>query len=210
MELYEEPFWADFLNVDKLQKFIKATDENEHYWPYSTSVDNALLILEYSKRCKSPIEEILFWALAKAFKVDGLSEGLNWLDVNLVQSHITPRTHGDNYREAWREWWDGHKIIPQYFYAQQYVNIGNQSYYPDFSFYCVKPPNLTPTTWIHIEADGHEYHEKTKKQAQRDKSRDRILMSQEDTKVLHYTGSEIYKDVNAVVEDIMQHVYKKR
>ncbi len=209
MEEFEEPFWADFLNVEKLHEFIKATDENEHYWPYSTAIDNAHAILEYSKRCKSPIEEILFWALAKAFKMESCAAGLDWLEIGIHNSVITPRSHGDNYRQAWKEWWNSYKIVPFCFHAQKYIRIGNQTYFPDFSFFCTRPPHTTPTAWIHIEADGHEYHEKTKGQAQRDKSRDRILMSQEDTKVLHYTGSEIYRDVNAVVEDITKHVYVK-
>lgn len=47
--------------------------------------------------------------------------------------------------------------------------------------------------WIAIECDGHDFHERTKEQAQRDKARDRRLQSQA-AKVLRFTGSEIYRD----------------
>ncbi len=44
-----------------------------------------------------------------------------------------------------------------------------------------------------IELDGHEFHERTKEQAQRDRERDRNLAAI-GYQVLRYTGSEIYKD----------------
>lgn len=42
-----------------------------------------------------------------------------------------------------------------------------------------------------IECDGHEFHEKTKEQARRDKQRDRDLMTIGHP-VMRFTGSEIY------------------
>lgn len=47
---------------------------------------------------------------------------------------------------------------------------------------------------IVIECDGHQFHEKTKEQAARDKKRDRTLTTTFGA-VLHFTGSEIYRDV---------------
>lgn len=44
-----------------------------------------------------------------------------------------------------------------------------------------------------IECDGHDFHEKTKQQAQRDKERDRNLQLA-GYRVIHFTGSEIFKD----------------
>jgi very-short-patch-repair endonuclease len=46
---------------------------------------------------------------------------------------------------------------------------------------------------IIVECDGHEYHEKTKEQARRDKKRDRRLQTL-GFPVYRYTGSEIYKN----------------
>jgi len=46
---------------------------------------------------------------------------------------------------------------------------------------------------IVIECDGHDFHERTKAQAQRDKSRDRWLQMH-GYMVFRYTGTEIYKN----------------
>lgn len=46
---------------------------------------------------------------------------------------------------------------------------------------------------IVVEVDGHDFHERTKEQAQRDKTRDR-LFQQLGFKVLRYTGSEVWRD----------------
>lgn len=45
---------------------------------------------------------------------------------------------------------------------------------------------------VAIECDGHEFHERTKEQAARDKSRDRALTA-EGWRVMRFTGSEIWK-----------------
>lgn len=44
-----------------------------------------------------------------------------------------------------------------------------------------------------VECDGHEYHERTKEQAARDRSRDREMQLEGYT-VLRFTGSEIWRD----------------
>lgn len=46
-------------------------------------------------------------------------------------------------------------------------------------------------TSIIVECDGHQWHEKTKEQAQRDKERDRVL-NEHAAKVIRFTGSEIH------------------
>lgn len=51
-----------------------------------------------------------------------------------------------------------------------------------------------------IECDGHEFHEKTKEQAKRDKKRDRQLARE--CPVLRFTGSEIFQDTGGVVSEI--------
>ena len=46
-------------------------------------------------------------------------------------------------------------------------------------------------TEVVIEVDGHEFHEKTKEQASRDKARDRYLVAQGHV-ILRFTGSEVW------------------
>lgn len=53
--------------------------------------------------------------------------------------------------------------------------------------------HLGQTRNIVIECDGHDYHERTKEQAARDRSRDRELSTM-GYSVLRFTGSEIYRD----------------
>lgn len=55
--------------------------------------------------------------------------------------------------------------------------------------------------WIVIECDGHDFHDKTKEQAARDKARDRFL-SANVARVLRFTGSEIYRDVGGCWADV--------
>lgn len=51
-----------------------------------------------------------------------------------------------------------------------------------------------------VECDGHDFHEKTKEQAQRDKARDRYLVSQ-GYRLVRFTGSEIYQNPEGAVEE---------
>lgn len=48
-------------------------------------------------------------------------------------------------------------------------------------------------SWLVVECDGHDYHERTKEQARRDRSRDR-WMTLNGLKVLRFTGQEIYEN----------------
>jgi very-short-patch-repair endonuclease len=54
---------------------------------------------------------------------------------------------------------------------------------------------------IIIECDGHDFHEKTKEQASRDKERDRFFQT-EGYIVLRYSGSDIYRDPYRVGIDL--------
>lgn len=60
---------------------------------------------------------------------------------------------------------------------------------------------ITPKQKLAIELDGHEFHERTKEQAARDKSRDRALVA-DGWKVLRFTGSEVWRDVGACISEL--------
>lgn len=55
---------------------------------------------------------------------------------------------------------------------------------------------------VAVECDGHDFHEKTKDQAQRDKSRDRALQRKGIT-TLRFTGSEIYQNPRRCAKEVM-------
>jgi very-short-patch-repair endonuclease len=54
-----------------------------------------------------------------------------------------------------------------------------------------------------VECDGHDFHERTKEQAARDRSRDRRA-SLSGTTVLRFTGSEIWNDPLGCAEQVMR------
>lgn len=54
-----------------------------------------------------------------------------------------------------------------------------------------------------VEIDGHDFHERTKEQATRDKSRDRMLGLAGYT-VFRFTGSEVFADARRCWADIVQ------
>lgn len=62
---------------------------------------------------------------------------------------------------------------------------------------------------VAVECDGHDFHERTKEQAQRDKSRDRELAAM-GVQVLRYTGSEITRNARACVIEVLDLMIKRR
>lgn len=74
------------------------------------------------------------------------------------------------------------------FLEPQFV-IGD--YRVDFLYGRTDHPDLLKC--IAIECDGHEFHDRTKEQAARDKARDRYLSARVG-RVLRFTGSELYRD----------------
>jgi hypothetical protein len=55
--------------------------------------------------------------------------------------------------------------------------------------------------YIGVECDGHDYHERTKQQAQKDKSKDRILRVK-GLDIIRFTGSEITRNPDECVKEI--------
>ncbi len=55
---------------------------------------------------------------------------------------------------------------------------------------------------VFIECDGHDFHERTKEQAERDRSRDRAVQFA-GIPILRFTGREIWRDVSQVTVEIL-------
>lgn len=68
-----------------------------------------------------------------------------------------------------------------------------------------KPDMYLPEHEICIYCDGHEFHERTKEQAKRDRSVDRWLQANGRI-VLRFTGSEIWNEAQKCAEDIINHI----
>lgn len=69
----------------------------------------------------------------------------------------------------------------------------------------IQQENLTKI--IVIECDGHEFHERTKAQAARDRSRDRWMAAQ-GYQVIRFTGAEIWKDPVACARQAVLVIYR--
>lgn len=84
-------------------------------------------------------------------------------------------------------------------YPQKTVVLGRRTFRCDFLVEILNDKEIVGK--ICIELDGHDFHERTKDQAQRDKLRDREFQKAGYT-VLRYTGSEVFKDPSIVISDI--------
>lgn len=82
-------------------------------------------------------------------------------------------------------------VIPQYKW---------RGYRIDFAvFYW----HITDRPAVFVECDGHEFHERTKEQAIRDRSRDREMQIA-GIPVLRFTGREIYRNPFACVDQVLE------
>ena len=87
-------------------------------------------------------------------------------------------------------------LDPRWIMATQQTVIG---YRVDFTISRIYGDDVVD---IVVECDGHDFHEKTKEQAARDKRRDRDLAAEGWT-VLRFTGSELWADPFACVQDVV-------
>jgi len=124
---------------------------------------------------QSPIEDMLLGALVWMH--------VDWAGFPSPDAFDCPRDDSDS--SAGLEFW----ITPQ-------AKIGN--YRVDFLLWFKLKRHIGG---IAVECDGHQYHEKTKEQAARDKRRDREIL-QSGFPVMRFTGSEIYKDAIACAEQV--------
>lgn len=75
-------------------------------------------------------------------------------------------------------------MVPQSIRLLQQYHAGK--YRLDFAAAC-------QLGWIAIEIDGHEFHDRTKEQASRDRARDRDLMAMGFV-VIRFTGSDVWNN----------------
>lgn len=67
------------------------------------------------------------------------------------------------------------------------------------------PTSMGKPRLLVVECDGHDFHERTKEQARRDKQRDRFLVSK-GCRVLRFTGSEIWADPEKCADEVIDHL----
>lgn len=80
-----------------------------------------------------------------------------------------------------------------FLYAQREIG----KYVADF---LIQPP--TPLVKVVVECDGHDFHQRTKDQAEHDKKRDRWMTTAGYT-VVRFTGSEFWRDADGCFQQAM-------
>ena len=152
------------------------------------------------ERCESPLEQRFLVGALRKFQARayiGTSPGPgDWKGPSLWGSFHDP----DLERFAVRIW------------PQKMIRSLEKNYRADFVFRVIcwemEAGGYEEYCRIVVEVDGHDFHEKTKQQAQRDKARDRHIIAA-GFPVLRFTGSEVYRNAEGVVEEIYQLLYKR-
>lgn len=127
--------------------------------------------------CESPIERLFATAFWSRFDWRGVSE----------MSHVGMDGLAEYAAEQ----------EPKVVWSPQVLIAGHRV---DFLF-AQEMAGSEPTRFLVVECDGHEFHEKTKKQAARDKARDRAIVAA-GASVIRFAGSEIYRDAGACADEV--------
>lgn len=141
------------------------------------------------ERCESPIEKLMLVAL---------------MSVNV-------RSYFDNnwgFFHRFRPTWEGSRLGEfddvDRDLCHLYIQPTVLSYRADFAIH-YRVDKGAPGHKIIVECDGHDFHERTKEQARRDRSRDRD-MTVAGYKVFRYTGSEVYQDPIRCAQQVADYV----
>lgn len=155
---------------------------------YTGNVINFLSEILYNK---------YFYSLSENLSIKKVKEKLNKLSLSMEKEAFNLQSPIEIIMYYLIALVDGIVFSPQ-------VEIGK--YKVDF---CITIPiyNQEKDKKIIIECDGHEFHEKTKEQAQHDKERDRYLQA-EGYPIYRFTGSEIYKNPLKIYFELCDIIYR--
>jgi very-short-patch-repair endonuclease len=133
------------------------------------------------RRCESPIERLMTEALGEWESLEG---GLHLVEADDIDGLMAAR---EFFREP--------VISPQ---------VALHGYRVDFLAMVDAPTG----TMIVVECDGHQFHERTAAQAERDRRRDRNLLER-GVPTLRFTGREIARDASECADSIRGFVGQK-
>jgi len=150
---------------------------SEIYDALHSEIGGTLGQLLIDAKCESPIEEIMFLALYVRFR-------------HLTKAPFAFLGHDVNTNH-----------VNSYGMMQLYSQVQIGDYRVDFLLRV--PLGEHGAVSFVIECDGHEFHERTKEQAVRDRSRDRKLQSLGYT-VFRFTGSEIWASSERCTLEILK------
>lgn len=181
------PAWADDAFIDRLHDLIDDQDPMYRRPPY-ISPESFLEL----RVCESPIEVLFGYAF--------LCHSMNCTGINVYVERSRNNLDLAGYISILNDFCQDAGCCMLYGPDAKLVMIPQATlgqYRVDFLILCREWYG----TWSHrqgpvaavIECDGHAFHERTKRQAARDKARDRWLQGL-NLPVLRFTGSEIWKD----------------
>lgn len=136
--------------------------------------------------CESPIEEAMLIALRRSLELNFRG------DLGETRINYKPC---ENWPEIFHPY-DEIVIYPQTKVGKYRVDI------------LINVARGKKSHWFVVECDGHDFHEKTKEQARRDRARDR-WMQMHDLVVLRFTGSEIFKSPDDCADQVAECIYSK-
>lgn len=133
---------------------------------------------------ESPLEEKFYLALTGIWKADGR------IGIGFDEGYFIQR----------------YEPYPIHVRPQAEVQTTIKLYRLDFLF---QWGDLSNPLKCAVEIDGHDFHEKTKEQAKRDKERDRALVAAGYT-VLRFTGSEVYHNAEGCAREVLSFIEGKK
>ena len=159
--------------------------------------------------CQSPMEELLLLAFLNHEWT--MKPGTDVEDSNVCIA-FRYTIEGPRYFVGW--WYCQESNHAVYLFQQTHVPARGKAYKADFAAYVTewRPEHHGYIESVFmkcvIEVDGHDFHERTKKQASHDKARDRA-MAKDGWHVLRFTGSDVYADADACVDEVIDFIESK-
>jgi len=154
-------------------------------------------LLEAADATESPIEEMMLWALLKKCEGWGVS-GLPFPWADYMPCDFLPGGAPQPAGAYYIQLGDELTLIPQVEVlangTRYRIDIGVTRTIEVFRGHRER-------VCVAVECDGHDFHERTKEQAERDKARDRDLQTL-GWHVARFTGSEIFRDPEAAAEKV--------
>jgi very-short-patch-repair endonuclease len=204
--LKSEPdaFPEPFESLDRALSWVACDEAGSPFYPGHQSLGTVALMGFFSQveqafgLCGSPIERMLL----SSFLVVGHQRDYA---LQLRTPHSTERLG--------REALDNLLIQPQAPLGEHRVDflLTQESLMPDFANQRTLadgmkiPGNLEARAQLVVECDGHDFHDRTKEQASRDRSRDRALQAL-GFRVYRYTGADLWRDTFQCAAEVLTHL----
>lgn len=103
--------------------------------------------------------------------------------------------------------WDNDFIQTEWakYETQKEISVNNRKYRADFYFHT---PSKNGSLDLIVECDGHDFHKLTKQQVEKDNERD-FDLKRAGYEVIHFSGSQIYKDPYGCAEQVFEYLKGK-